>query len=141
MNNYWETNYKSDQEGPTTFGYSLWPHGPFDPVAAARFGIERSQPVEVVPVAAGAPPLPSLVKVEPPGVMVTALKPAEDGKGLILRLYNAGAKPAQARLAWSEPMPKRVMLSSPREEEGAPVTGPIEIVPSGIVTLRVAMKE
>ena len=138
MNNYWETNYKSDQEGPTTFRYALAPHGPFDPLAAARFGIERSQPLVVVPVAADAPPVPSLVRVEPAGVMVTSLKPAEDGKGLVLRLHNAGTQPAQARLAWSEPAPKRVTLSSPREEEGAPVTGPIEIVPSGIVTLRVA---
>jgi len=138
MNNYWETNYKSDQEGPTTFRYALAPHGPFDPVAAARLGIERSQPLVVVPAAPDAPPVPSLVKVEPAGVIVTSLKPAEDGKGLILRLHNAGTQSAQARLAWSEPAPKRVVLSSPREEEGAAVTGPIEIVPSGIVTLRVA---
>ena len=45
MNNYWETNYKASQEGMTTFRYSLLPHGPYDQAAAARFGIERSQPL------------------------------------------------------------------------------------------------
>ncbi|MFH1719900.1 MAG: glycoside hydrolase, partial [Planctomycetota bacterium] len=40
MNNYWETNYKAGQEGPTTFRYAIKPHRQFDPGEAARFGTE-----------------------------------------------------------------------------------------------------
>ncbi|MFQ6036301.1 MAG: hypothetical protein ACE5NM_10735, partial [Sedimentisphaerales bacterium] len=55
MNNYWETNYKAAQEGPTTFRFSIKPHGRFDSGEAARFGVERSQPLIVVPVDKKAP--------------------------------------------------------------------------------------
>jgi len=44
----WETNYKASQEGPTTFRYSIEPHGKFASGGAARFGAERSQPLVVV---------------------------------------------------------------------------------------------
>ena len=38
MNNYWHTNFKADQSGPVTFRFVLRPHGPFEPIAARRFG-------------------------------------------------------------------------------------------------------
>ena len=68
--------------------------------------------------------------------MVTSLKPSDDGRALMLRLYNVGTERAKARVIWSEPAPKRVTLSSPKEEDGPAVTGPIEMPPSGIITLR-----
>ena len=49
MNNHWHTNYRADQEGETTFRYYLRPHGAYDAVAAARFGLETTQPLIVVP--------------------------------------------------------------------------------------------
>ena len=50
MNNYWETNYKAGQDGPTLFRYSICPHGKYDAAAVGRFGIERSQPLVAAPV-------------------------------------------------------------------------------------------
>ena len=44
MNNHWHTNYRADQEGETTFRYYLHPHGAYDAVAAARFGLESTIP-------------------------------------------------------------------------------------------------
>ena len=38
MNNYWETNYKADQEGPTPFRYALLPH-------AKRLRSDRRGPI------------------------------------------------------------------------------------------------
>ncbi len=35
MNNHWFTNYKADQDGPTTFRYSLLPHKQYDQAAAS----------------------------------------------------------------------------------------------------------
>lgn len=140
MNNYWETNYKADNEGTVVFRYAVRPHGPFDPAAAARFGIERSQPLVVRPVAQDAPPVRSMFFVEPAEVLVTSLKPSEDGKALMIRLYNAGEQPAQARLNWAAFQPNRVARSSPFEEEGPALSGPIDLPPLGIVTLRAARR-
>ena len=39
MNNHWWTNYKADQEGPTTFRYAIRPHGPYD--AGARSAVRH----------------------------------------------------------------------------------------------------
>ena len=43
MNNYWETNYKAGQEGPTTFRYSLQPHLAYDSLQA-RAVRHRAEP-------------------------------------------------------------------------------------------------
>jgi hypothetical protein len=136
MNNYWETNYKASQEGPTEFRYSLRPHGPFDAAATVRFGVERSNPFVVVPVDPQTPLRKSMLRVEPDEVIVTSLKPSTDGKSLMLRLFNAGDQPAACRVVWIDPIPVRVAHSSPFEEWGEPVREPIELPPQGIVTLR-----
>jgi len=136
MNNYWETNYKADNEGQTTFRYVLWPHRKFDPAAAARFGVEVSQPLVVVPVAKDAPQIRSMFLVEPPEVILTSLKPSDDKKALMIRLYNAGDRPAKARVKWAAFQPKRVAVSSPREEEGPAWSGAADLPPLGILTLR-----
>jgi hypothetical protein len=102
MNNYWETNYKASQQGETTFAYSIRPHHKFDSAAAARFGIERSQPLIVVPVDRDAPPVDSLFRVEPQSVLVTSVKPGLDGKSVSIRLFNAGEQPAAARVIWND---------------------------------------
>ncbi len=141
MNNYWETNYKASQEGPTVFRYSLRPHGKFDAAAATRFGIERSQPLVVVPVDPQAPQVASRVRVESESVIISSLRPTPDGKALIVRLFNAAEAPASVTLTWSEPRPVRVVRSSPREENGQEVRGPIELPAMGIVTLHAALAD
>ena len=55
MNNHWHTNYRADQEGPTTFRYALLPHKQYDQAAAQRFGIEATEPLVAVPAAGAAP--------------------------------------------------------------------------------------
>ena len=139
MNNYWETNYKADQEGPTVFRYAIRPHGAYDAAAAQRFGVERSQPLIVLPVEPGAPPVASRLGVEPAGVLVTAFKPARDGKAWIVRLFNASDRPQHARVVWGEPAPKAVCLSDLAEAPGKPLAGPIEMAPSEFVTLRASL--
>jgi alpha-mannosidase len=136
MNNYWETNYKAGQEGPTTFRYSIQPHGPFDPAAAARFGTDRSQPLIVVP-ADDEPGRPPFLRVEPSGVVLTALKPSEDGNAWIVRLFGASGRPERAILTWGERKDMKLWMSNLSEEQGPPVTGPVDVPPYGMVTLRV----
>ena len=79
MNNYWETNYKADQEGPTVFRYALAPHGRFEAGAAARFGIERSQPLVAAPVALATPPVLPRLRVDPADVLVILPLPLVPG--------------------------------------------------------------
>jgi alpha-mannosidase len=136
MNNYWETNYRASQEGMTTFRYSVWPHRQYEQVAAERFAVEQSQPLIAVPARRDAPVPASRLQLSGSGVVATLLKPGEDAGVRILRLFNPGTEPATTTVQWSEPAPSRITLSSPREEAGPEVSGPIEIPPLGIVTLR-----
>ncbi|HUU19807.1 MAG TPA: glycosyl hydrolase-related protein [Sedimentisphaerales bacterium] len=139
MNNYWETNYKAGQEGPTTFRYSIKPHKRFDSGSAARFGTERSQPLMAVPVDSRIPTQNSILSVKPARVIVTAFKPSEDGKARIVRLFNTGGRPEKAGLAWAKPAPKTVWLSNFAEEQISKITGPIEMAAYEIVTLRIPL--
>jgi hypothetical protein len=137
MNNYWHTNYRDSQEGPTVFRYALKPHaGGFDGAAAARFGIECSQPLIPIPVAPDAPARPSLLRVEPAGVIVATLKPSEDRKAIIVRLFGASGKAEKATLTWGEPAPKGVWLSNLAEDPLEKATGPADVPAWGLVTLR-----
>jgi len=139
MNNYWETNYKAGQEGPTTFRYSIKPHRRFDSGRAARFGIECSQPLIAVPVDSTAPLQRTILSVKPAGVIVTAFKPSEDGTARIVRLFNASGKPEKARLTWAKPATKTVWLSNLAEERISKITKPISMAAYEIVTLRVPL--
>ena len=138
MNNYWETNYKAGQEGPTTFRYSITPHKTFDSGAAARFGIERSRPLVVVPVDGKAPVRSSALSVKPDSVIVTAFKPSADGKAKIMRLFNAGGRTEEVTLTWAKPASVTMWRSNLAEDKGPRVVGPIEMTAYEIITLRVS---
>lgn len=139
MNNYWFTNYKADQEGETAFHYAVRPHaGPYCPVAAARFGIERSQPLLLVPCLRSGPAVvPPRLRVEPPEALATCLKPSRDRKAWIVRLF--GLAEVDARLAWADPQPRKLVLSNLAEEPGQEITGPIHLPRMGLITLRAEM--
>ena len=135
MNNHWHTNYRADQEGPTIFRYALQPHRAFTPESAARFGLGRSQPL-IVLEACGEHPARSRLKLSSDQVLVSAFKPADDGKGWILRLFGASGQAQKVHIAWSDPAPHKFWLSdlseAPKHEAGHTV----EVPGWGIVTLR-----
>ncbi len=139
MNNYWETNYKASQEGPTTFRYSIEPLHSFDSGQAAKFGAECSQPLIVVPVDNETPIRESIMNVEPASIIVTAFKPSSDGKAWVVRLFNAGSQPEKTTLTWAKPATETVWLSNLAEEEVSKTAGPIEMAAYQIVTLRVSL--
>ncbi len=143
MNNYWETNYKASQDGPTTFRYAIRPHAKsYSAIEAARFGIGQSQPLISVPATEKTPKVVApLVEVSPAEVIVTALKPSDDGKAWIVRLFGAGGKAAKVELAWRDPQPKRITLSSPSEQPGKAASGKIDVPAWGIVTVRAELPE
>ena len=89
MNNHWGTNYRAYQEGPTLFRFILRPHGPPDLPQAQRFAMSFSQPLLCARASATKLSTTSLLRVEPSDILVTATKPTDDGKGWIMRLFNA----------------------------------------------------
>src|SRR5271157_1138988 len=91
MNNYWHTNYKADQEGPVSFAYSILPHGAFSPSDAAKFGMERRQPL-IATVAATSTPPASLLRLSSTDAIISSLKPTTDGNSLLVYLYNPTGK-------------------------------------------------
>ena len=139
MNNYWETNYKAGQEGPTVFRYSIKPHGQFGAGNAAKFGAEFGQPLIAVPVSKETSVQRSILSVKPAGVIVTAFKPGPDGESWIIRLFNPGRRPRKAELDWAKPAPETVWLSNLAEEKVSRITGPIGMAALKFVTLRASL--
>jgi hypothetical protein len=138
MNNHWHTNYRAYQEGEVTFHYYLRPHAAYDPVESAKFGIETTEPLIAVP-ARGDKPLPSRLQVDGAGVLVSAMKPSDDGRAIIVRLYGASGKDATAKLMWSDPKPKKTWLSDASEQPLKEAGDHIEVPGWGTVTLRAEM--
>ncbi|RMF99893.1 MAG: hypothetical protein D6741_07710 [Planctomycetota bacterium] len=118
MNNYWETNYKADQEGPTPFVYAIRPHGPYRVSESKRFLMERSHPLIVVPIR-GESALPAgiLAGVEPDEATVEVLRPTRDGAGWFVQMINHGDRRVNVRLHFREGEPA-VYRSNLAEEKG-----------------------
>ena len=135
MNNHWGTNYRAYQEGPVQFRFVVRPHRAVTAADTTRFATSFSQPLVAVPARGANPPGDSLFRVEPAAAVVTALKPADEGRALIVRLFNADDKPARVKLIWDRNAAKQVWLSdtSERPVQAAPET--IELPASGLVTL------
>ncbi|MGA3168381.1 MAG: glycosyl hydrolase-related protein [Terriglobia bacterium] len=153
LNNYWFTNTPAGQSGDMVFRYAVTSGGRFDPVQAARFGREARTPLEVSELrgsdklegAKGKLPAgtASLGSVEPENLVINALKGAEDGQGLIVRVYEAGGKAADGTLTlpW-------VNIASASQANAVEVNGkPLDadahsvrfhIEPHRVMTIRVA---
>jgi alpha-mannosidase len=136
MNNHWGTNYRAYQEGPTVFRYIVRPHGPRDPAEASRFAGGFSQPLLAVRAQATKPSGIPLLTVAPEDVIVTALKPSEDGQALIVRLFGASEQVQSARLTWGGAPPAAVFLTDTSERAGEPIQGPIAVPACGLVSVR-----
>ena len=142
MNNHWHTNSRAYQEGPVVFRFVLRPHrGRSSDAEASRFATGFSQPLIAVPARGAAPRAMPWLRVEPSDVIVSGLKPSDDGKAIIVRLWGAGDKTTSARLIWSQPAPKQLWLSDTSERPGQEVTHDVQVPAKGIVTLRAELPE
>jgi hypothetical protein len=140
MNNYWHTNYKADQEGMVLFRYSVRLHGVYSQVDAAKFGIERRQPLMVLPASEVGTLEGSLYKLESGGVLVLSTKPIATGGGWILYLYNPAPQAQPARLKWNKNIPVSINASDSFGRAGEPIEGSFVIPAYGSVYVRVNPK-
>ena len=83
------------------FRYSILPHGPYDPAAAQRFGIERSQPLLAAAARGPAPAGRPFLELDAQNVLIASIKPSEDRQAWIVRLFNAGDQAAKPMLRWA----------------------------------------
>ena len=60
----------------------------------------------------------ALLRLEPPELLLSALKPAEDGDGFVLRLQNPGNEASEARIELGFPV--REAEACPLDEQADP---------------------
>jgi alpha-mannosidase len=136
MNNHWGTNYRAYQDGPTVFRFILRPHrGRNNAAEATRFATGFSQPMQVTRGGTQTSGKP-LLQLDSSDVLVTGLKPTDDRKGWIIRLFAATAKDQKVKLQWGERIPKKVCLSDTTESPGEKVGSSVSVPGFGVVTLR-----
>lgn len=136
MNNHWGTNYRAYQEGPTVFRFILRPHrGRTDPAEATRFATGFSQPLIATRARGQQTPKP-LFTLNSSDVVVVGLKPSDDQKALIVRLFGASGKDRKVKLHWGSTQPKSVHLSDTGERPGRSIGDLVAVPGYGLITLR-----
>lgn len=139
MNNHWHTNYRAEQDDTVIFRYFMRPHCGYSPALAYRFGIECSQPLLVAKACGSVKSFPR-VFIDSEDVIATALKPSDDGKAVILRLFGNSGKTTTARIYWDMPFPKSLWLSDTSEKPLKQIGNSIQIPGWGVVTIRAQME-
>ncbi|MCX7669520.1 MAG: glycosyl hydrolase-related protein, partial [Anaerolineae bacterium] len=115
-----EPHHAYTDQADHLFTYALYPHiGNHSEGGVIRAGYELNVPLRVVAagVGGGAGPLTaSFLRVEASNVIVEAVKQAEDGADIIVRLYEAEHKAAHARLCFGFPVAAAAEVNLMEEE-------------------------
>jgi alpha-mannosidase len=152
LTNYWSSKWAGRKVGDFDYHYAITSAPTFDPAPLTRFGYEQRNPLEVSEVKDSDKletqkgPLPadrgSLATVAPASVIVTAVKGAEDGEGLVFRLMEIAGRDARGTLT----LPWTTVGSAARatsvETPGAPLehdahTISFGLKPHEVLTVRV----
>jgi alpha-mannosidase len=128
------------------FHYALYPHaGTWKDALTVRHGYEYNYPLTAVVTTAHAGTLPSshsFASVGPENVVLTAVKKAEDAKGLIFRVYEWAGKETTAEFHVPVGATGATVTNLMETPEGAPLTVSDDVVkapihPYEILTIRV----
>lgn len=134
MNNHWHTNYRPYQEGPTEFRFILRPHRQFSALDASRLAGGAVAPLLAISATGAKVQSKSILEVSSEDVLVSGLKPADAGKGLIARLFNTATEPRTVTLKWQQKSPKALFMSGTNEKPGTEVNQ-VMIPAHGLVTV------
>ncbi|HHX72590.1 MAG TPA: alpha-mannosidase [Clostridiales bacterium] len=132
-------------KGEHTFTYSLYPHAhAWQEGGVVAEGFALNEPLRVIAAKKQEGNLPeahSFVSLNRSHVVIDAIKQAEDGDGLILRVYEAEAKRGTVRVTWNLPM-KSVTACNLMEQDEREI--PVEngefsfdITPFSVETFRI----
>jgi alpha-mannosidase len=128
------------------FHYALYPHaGTWKDALTVRHGYEYNYPLTAVVTTAHAGSLPashSFASVAPENVVLTAMKKAEDAKGLIFRVYEWAGKETTAEFHVPPGATGATVTNLMETPEGAPLAVVGDVVkapihPYEILTIRV----
>jgi alpha-mannosidase len=99
MNNYWMTNFKASQGERDSSVRDHFAGGsdPARPTVRLEWSASSRPPDPAIEGDGHRGPR-SFLEVDSPSVIVQAIKRAEDGTGLIVRLRETAGRPAEARL-------------------------------------------
>lgn len=137
MNNHWGTNYRAYQEGPVEFRYALRPHREHNAGAANRFAIGLSQPLLATPGSSQSSQSGSFLRVQPDDVLALTLKPSDDGKAWVVRLFGASGEAQRATLTWPKLTVGKTWFSNLAEEQLDPAPAEVPVGAWELVTLRI----
>jgi alpha-mannosidase len=132
MNNHWGTNYRQYQEGPVMFRYVLRPHAAFNAAEASRFATGFSQPLVVRP--ASKEPYIAPFTLDSKAVTVIACKPADNGEGFVVTLYNPELTTEKFTI---KPLTGgKLYLCDTGESTLGEMPGTLELAGQGVMSLR-----
>jgi mannosylglycerate hydrolase len=128
--------------GKHVFHYSLIPHGRGWESAFAH-AHRFAHPLLGVAVAGGKgrlAPAASLLSIAPNSLVLSALKAADDGQGIIVRLYNIASQPTSGEVRLAEPYAAVEVVNLNEEPLGAAEVADggvrLSLKPNEIITLR-----
>jgi hypothetical protein len=152
MNNYWHTNYRAEQGGHFHFRYIVTSAAATDAAKLSQTGWEAFTPLEVSEVTPSDKavetrrPLDgtsgSFLQLSDPALVLETWKPAEDGRGTILRFLDLGGRARTVHIGLAQIVPEHAWLDDAleRDRRDLPLAGPhgfnLEIEPHAIVTVR-----
>ncbi len=129
--------------GRHTFRYALIPHaGDWRAAFAEADGFQTDLRALATPSHPGPlPPVLSFVQIDPPALRLSALKPPEEGEGLILRVWNIEDRPVEGTVHFWRPFARavRVNMAEAAMEELAAATDTLRLPVGGreVVTVRI----
>jgi hypothetical protein len=98
LNNYWNTNFPFTQPGIIRLRYAFLTSGSFDAADLMARAGAFIHPLIVHPASREGTKDGRFLSVAGRDVIVNHAKPAEDGRGIVVRLVNAGAEEALAEV-------------------------------------------
>jgi hypothetical protein len=100
LNNYWSPKWAGKKVAELQYRYTLTSNPRFEPAVSARWGREARCPLELAALKSSdklpglhghlPPTQAGFVTLSPDNLVLTALKPAEDGQGLVVRILETG---------------------------------------------------
>jgi len=145
--NNFGTNFSVSQCGATLFRYTFkLLEGDASDTDAAVFGWDAVTPLNQVltkhPGPRNLDPAGSVLEIDDPSVQLLALKAAEDGRGMILRLWNVSDRDVSSRVRLPQVTLDRVIMTNVVEEDAHDLPNSdgnefqLDIGPQHMVTLR-----
>ena len=130
MNNHWGTNYRQYQEGPVSFRYAIRPHKNENAAETYRLATSMSQPLFIRSGKAETHIAPFTLQGS--DIVPVSIKPADNGSGFILRLYNPDQLSHSALL---NPQSGKIYLSNTGEQKLKKMDSKIELAGMEMITI------